>query len=235
MSTIGQLLQQYEQDNELTVLEPGKYRLQVIGCKATKTDVRPVFKVVGGPQDGKRVMAGVLSLNGNAASIFFQNMAGFGLKKEFFTALGADVSTEAALKAVADALKGRVADIEITADEWKGEPRNKIAIGKITLVEAPSSTSGGTAGVPVIPQQGGAPVLPQNVEVAATPVAAPAPAPAPAAPAPAPAPAEAAVIVQPDPPPAVQAPLPAEVTTPTPAPAPAPVPTPTVAVDDPGF
>lgn len=240
MTTIGELLKQYEDENEITVLEAGTYRLQVTSAKKRKgnDDIMPVFKVVDGPFKGKRVMAGVLSLAGNASGIFFQNMAGFGLGKEFFTALGPSATKDQALEAAAEALKGRIVDVELYVDDWKGQSRNKISIGKIKLIEAPAQNTGQVAGVPVTPTQGGAPVLPDQTTVAAA-----APAHAPAAPAavipqqavpPAPAPAAA---VQPDPPPAVVAPLPAEVAqSPEPAvQAAAPAPTPSVPVDDPGF
>lgn len=230
MTTIGELLKQYQEDNELTVLEPGRYRLEVTGVKATKTDLRPVYKVVDGPFAGKRVMAGVLSTAGNASGIFFQNMAGFGLKQDFWASLG-NVSTEEALKSAAVALKGRIADIELVQDEWKGEPRNKIAIGKIELVSAPAAAAQTAAapGVPAAPAVAAAPAAPA---VAAAPVVVAAPSQPVATPegTTSPEPAAPAAPVAPAPVPAAPGATEAVIAT-----APVPPVLPTVTADDPGF
>lgn len=139
----------------------GMYRLQVTSAKSKveSQQVVPVFKIVGGPDDGRKVMAGVFSFGSEAAAgISFQNLAGFGFDRAYFEGGGG-------IESLAQDLVGRVVDVELIVDQWpknSDQYRNKIAIGKVTFVGQAQTQ---------LPSIGAAPT--------AVPLLAPAPAPAP--------------------------------------------------------
>lgn len=210
--SVSDLYQTFEKD-ELVVLPPGNHRLEVISCSVRNGNaVMPVFRAVGGPYAGKRVMCGQETLTEKAASIFFRNMKGFGLEKSFF-------DTQPSMEQIAQALVGRVVDVELTIEPWKGEDRNKHGIGAVKLVGTKDA-----AGV-LTEVGGGTTPAATPAPAAAAPAAAPAPAPAPApAAAPEAAPAAEAPAETPTP---EAAPAPAApAAPPVPAPAAAPAPTP---------
>jgi len=235
--TVGELYKTYEKD-ELVVLAAGTARLSVESCSVKGEDnnaVFPIFRVVAGQEPngedaaGKRVMAGQQTLTDRSASIFFRNMKGFGLGKDYF-------DTDPTFDQIAKDLVGRVVDVELQVDNWKGQDRNKVAIGGIKLVGHKDPTTGQVnyldgeaapppaAAAPAAPAPAPAPAPVPEAAPAAPQAAAPAPTPAPAA-APAPAPAQEAQPAQAAPAPAVT-PLPAEGAPPAQAPAPAPAPAP---------
>lgn len=186
--SLADLYRQYKQEDEITVLEPGTYTLEVIRAsvrKGQKGDgIMPVFKVKEGPYAGKTAMCGQFTASENGRSIFFRQMAGFGITEQFW-AQGATIQD------AANALVGRVIKANVTQRDWQGQPRNNIAIGGITLVSsAPAGGVPGGAPAPVA----AAPVVPQ------APPAPPAEAPAPVPPTP-PAPEAAAAVPPPPPPP----------------------------------
>lgn len=207
---LGEMFQQYKDNDLIEALPAGTYQLEITHAKALANGVRPTYKVVGaGPHANKKVMAGGFYLTEKSRSIFFRNMACLGLDVNYF-------AQQPTLDDVAKALVGRIADVEVEVRQYNGEDRNEIPIGRIKLVSAPP-----------LPGVGGAPVVTQ--------AAAPAPA-APAAPAPA-APAAAAPAAPPTPPAA--APAVAEAPAAPPAPPAPPAEAPAVAapvtVTDPGF
>lgn len=220
--TLGQLFQDYKENEELSLLESGDYDLEVLSVKVRDSDIIPTYKVATGPYQGKRVLAGVISWKGNATGRFFSTMAKFGLGEDFFRAnpSGEDLKR---------ALEGRVIKATLAQEppnKYHEDTRNKLE-KVVALVSAPQG-SGAVAGIPAV----AAPAA------AAPPSAvAPPPAPAPTATAPAPVPAaapaptaasaapEAAPAAVPAPPaPGVPAPVPVAAPAAPPAPAPAAVP-----------
>jgi len=139
--TLGALFAEYEQNAAITVLPAGKTKLEVTACTVRNKGVCPVYKVVEGPDAGKRAMAGGIypgdTEGGRIA--FFRKLEKFGLGKEFFQA-------NPTLEDVAKALKGRVVVVDLSVKEWQGEPRNEMGFS-IELVSAPSLPPVG--GVPV--------------------------------------------------------------------------------------
>lgn len=145
MKTISlQEMAKHAKDEELAVLEAGTYTLEVTRCSVRGDNaLLPVYTVVGGPDAGKTVMVGQLTLTEKAASIFFRNLRCFGIDKAFF-------ETAQSLKEVADALTGRIVEMEVLKEEWKGEDRNKFPIGGVKLVSL-----GSADGVPAVVPCGG--------------------------------------------------------------------------------
>lgn len=222
--SVKALYDQFE-DDEAIVLPAGNHRLEVSTCTVKNGNgLFPMFRAVGGPNAGKRVMAGTQVLTPNSASIFFRNMKGFGLGRDAIEAIPGD-SIEEIVAGLAPQLPGRIVDVELTIEPWQGDDRNKIAIGGIKLVgikDEAGVVHEVSSGAPTAP----APAAPTAAPVAEAP-AAPAPPPAPAAPAPQPVPE------QPGTPPAPPAPAPPSPEPAAPAPEapaapapPAPVPPP---------
>lgn len=142
MGQLKDLYEQYQHD-ELVLLPDGEHRLGVVGCSVKDNSVTPIFRVVGGPDEGKRVMAGPQVLTEQSANIFFRNMKGFGLGRAFFEPRLDDVS--ALMQSIASALVGRVVDVTLTVEPYGTYKRNKIVIGAIKLVWAPDHPGDGTA------------------------------------------------------------------------------------------
>ena len=137
---LKQLLDEYG-DGDLTLLPAGDYQVEILSAKARPTDIMPTYKVLGGPYDQQRILAGIFgSVKGNGVSIFYRNCAGAGLGKEFFT-------EATSLEDVAKALTGRVITLTLTQEDYQGEMRNKLRPGSIRLVAAPPG-SGLPSGVP---------------------------------------------------------------------------------------
>lgn len=185
---LGEMFRQYQEHDQLSALAAGTYQLEITSAKAVSNGVRPVFKVVGGPNAGQKVMAGGFYLTEKSRSIFFRNMTCVGLGPDYFASMPT-------LDDVAKALTGRVIEAELTVKEYNGENRNEIPIGRMKLVSAPA-----------LPGVNGAP----NVNVAQAAPLPPAPA-APATPAPAavapPVAAPAAATTPPPPAPPAVAPI----------------------------
>lgn len=148
---LGTLFEEYEQNSKITILDAGKHTLEVTSCTARNKGVCPVYKILEGPNVGKRAMAGGIypgdSEGGRQA--FFRKLEKFGLTKQFF-------SLNPTLSDVAKALVGRVVKLDVTIGEWNGEPRNDLAFG-IELVSSPDLPAVG--GVPSIPAPASAPAL----------------------------------------------------------------------------
>lgn len=220
-ASVSDLYQAYEQD-ELVVLDPGEHRLVVDTCSVKNDNaVLPTFRVVGGPQAGKRVLAGQQTLTEKSASIFFRNMKGFGLDKSYF-------DQNPTFEQIAQDLVGRVVDVNLEIQPWKGDDRNKISIGGIKLIGhkdaagqiqylegqggAPPSASppAEAAGAPSQPAPALAPAAPQQQAPPAAPPAQAPPAQPPAAPPAAPPEQPPAQPAQPAPQTGAPAPAPAQ-------------------------
>lgn len=141
-TNLAALFAEYEQNSAITVLEPGKYKLEVTSATPRGTGIIPVFKVVEGPETGKRVMAGGIyaGTTEGGANAFFRKLEKFGLGKDFFKG-------NPSIKETADALKGRVVTIAVGVEEWQGESRNTMAFD-IKLESAPPLPAVG--GVPTV-------------------------------------------------------------------------------------
>jgi hypothetical protein len=177
--SLKDLYNSFEQD-EIHVLPAGTHRLEVVGCSVHKNGhgVTPVYRAVSGPYAGKKVMAGTQSLTENSAFIFFPTMKGFGLDKAYF-------DREPSFDQIAKDLVGRIVDVELAVEPYKGEDRNKIVPRAVKLVGTKddagivheNSEAAPAAPAAPAPTPAGAPAPPQ-------PEAAPAAPPPPAAPAP---------------------------------------------------
>lgn len=130
------LFQQYQREDAIEVVPAGTYQLEVLRATVRNGNkgqgVLPVYKVLSGPYAGKTVMAGQFTASPDGRSIFFRQMAGFGLDAAFFATVGS-------MEDVANALKGRIIEAQITVRPWQGQDRNNIAIGGIKLLQAGGS------------------------------------------------------------------------------------------------
>src|SRR5690606_17786068 len=114
---------------------------EITSAKALSNGVRPVYKVVGGPHAGKRVMAGGFYLTEKSRSIFFRNMACVGLDANYF-------AQGPTLDDVAKALEGRVIEADLEVLFFKQKTAYEIPIGRIKLVSAPPLP--GIGGAPAV-------------------------------------------------------------------------------------
>ena len=146
---LATLFAEYEQNSAITVLEPGKHKLEVTSATPRGTGIVPVFKVVEGPDVGKRVMAGGIyaGTSEGGANSFFRKLEKFGVGKEFFQG-------NPAIADVAKALVGRVVTLNLGVEEWQGEARNTMGFD-IVLESAPPLPAVG--GVPTVTTPAAAP------------------------------------------------------------------------------
>lgn len=145
--TLGQLFAEYEKTSAITVLPAGKHKLEVSTATVRGKGVIPTYKILEGPDTGKRAMAGVISPGDTEEGrvSFFRKLEKFGLGKEYFTS-----NPEATLADIAKALVGRVVVLELAEKEWNGEPRNEMGFN-IELVSSPPLPAVG--GVPNVVTQ----------------------------------------------------------------------------------
>ena len=217
--SLRELFDQYEREDQITPLPEGEYTLEVATCKARQSDLQPTYQVVDGPYAGRRVLAGTISWAGNARSIFYQKLEGFGLGREYFAG-------NPSAEDLARALVGRVVRVQLTQQQdgqYKG--RNQLPIQGISLVSAPPLQA--TGGVPNVQAQVPPPLPPAVAAPPAAPPAQPPLAQPPAAPTPLPPPLATAQPVAAPPSPPV----------PSPPPPVTPPPPPSGEIDapDPGF
>jgi hypothetical protein len=169
------LLKSYA-DEQAAILEPGDYTLEVTRCTVRNDNALfPIFKVIGGPDAGKTAMLGPLSLTEKAANIFFRNLKGLGVEPDFFTQYA---TVPDALKAAAEAIKGRIVEIQVEKREWNGEDRNSFKPGRVKLVSmgrADGTPAGIPQAAPPAPVQAAPPVPPAAPLVQAPPPLPPAP------------------------------------------------------------
>lgn len=130
---LSDLYSQYKKEDEIAVLEPGDYVLEVTRCGKRDNGVMPTYRVVEGPHAGKTVMAGGFFLTDRSRSIFFRNINGFGLGEDFF-------AMNPSFEDLANALVGRVVRVTLKKRDWQGQDRNEIPIGAIKLVGAATPT-----------------------------------------------------------------------------------------------
>lgn len=131
---LGAALQAYKENSEIFILEPGTYRLECTSATAGTAKggptITPVFKVVGGPNAGKRVMVGKLSFAEGALWKTIPQIKGFGISEEFMMQANSQPDP---VKTIADAMNGRVVDATVSVDAWQGEDRNKLV--KVTIAD----------------------------------------------------------------------------------------------------
>lgn len=142
--SLSELYKDYKKEDEIFVAEPGDYVLEVTRCGKRDNGVMPTYRVVEGPHAGKTVMAGGFYLTERSRSIFFRNMAGWGLGEDFF-------GMNPTFEDIANALVGRVAKVTLKKKEWQGQDRNEIPIGGIKLQGAAAPSGNGSAPAPPTP------------------------------------------------------------------------------------
>jgi hypothetical protein len=124
-----------EAASEAPCLPEGPYRLAVAACTFTDNSVSPVFWSGAHRQ---YVSVGKLVLTEKSAGIFFRHMHGFGLKEDFFNPLLSD--TAVMMKAIADALTGRVVEAVLLTEPYRGVRRNKLKVSETHLVSTTTAT-----------------------------------------------------------------------------------------------
>lgn len=120
--------------------------------------IKSQMKIVGGPYNNRTLFTNfVLSTeNSIALSIFFKNMAAFGLDDAFFGSLaGPDSDPEVGMQTVAVTLVGRTARADVSIRTWQGQDRNEVGqFVKSTnqlvgLSTGPTMTVNGATSAPV--------------------------------------------------------------------------------------
>lgn len=128
---VGQLYKQYQEDEEVPLLDPGVYEVEVVGASAneSKGSVFPVYRMFSGPLKGRKILLGGFNFTPKATHIAFQNLSGHGLTKTFF-------DTSPSLQQIADALKGRIVRGQVVYNKNPNtnETQNQWAIGKMRLI-----------------------------------------------------------------------------------------------------
>lgn len=143
------------------------------------------FKVDAGPHAGRVLFTNfVLSPDsGFALSLFFRNLAALGVDEGFFNGLSqSGMDIQASLAAIAQAIVGRRASVEVGIRQWQGQDRNEVTNMKGTTTGAGGVPGApGPIGGPPVPGVAGGPPVPP-VPPAGPPTPAPIPAAAPPVP-----------------------------------------------------
>lgn len=132
MSTVNlqDMFSQYQREDEVTILEEGVYILEVARCSVRgDAGLLPIYRVIGGPYNGKTAMCGTMTLSDKSRSIFFRNLKGFGINEEF-------IQQCSGFKDIADALVGRVVEMKVQKKPFQGQDRNSFPIGGVRLADA---------------------------------------------------------------------------------------------------
>jgi hypothetical protein len=150
---------------ELTLVEPGSYKLELDAAKTRKDGVFVKGRVLEGPLTGKLIGCGQLTFNEKAAGIAKQNLKAMGIDGETLNSIAAQnpASLTAFAEGVAKYIKGRVVTAQLKYNEYNGDMRNQFEIGKIKLESAPALPALG--GVPSATPATPAPEVPVPVPV----------------------------------------------------------------------
>lgn len=189
MSTFGDILKQAEQSGAtFEVLEAGVYVAKIIeseykNSSTGKPQIKTRWEVVVGPKAGYKGLWNYFTLtvdNPQAMAIFYRQMLAVGITNEFLSTLS-QASPEVAMKQIAVALEGRMANIKVAVD--KEYNNNKIERINPVPPEFSVTQSAGTSSpfpgmAPVTAAQPAVPVpvpptAPVAMAPAPTPVAAP--------------------------------------------------------------
>ena len=125
------------------------------------------FKIETGPQAGKTLFTNFVFTPDKAfaLNIFFRNMEALGVDGNFFTqAQQQGLNVEATMTAIASAIVGRRARVEVGTRVWQGQERNEVK-NMAASTTGPGGTPGG-AQAPVTlgaGPVGGPPVPPASV------------------------------------------------------------------------
>jgi hypothetical protein len=150
--------------------EPGWYTLECTkaeGAKAAtsgKPMIKAQFKIVDGPAAGKTGIFNNFNIttdNDFAMSIFFRHMAAFGLDENFF-------NTDPSVDAVASALVGRRASVQLGQRPYQGQMRPQFEdVKKLdgfiqpgVVMGGPSVPGPGNAGIATTPSVPTVPTTP---------------------------------------------------------------------------
>jgi hypothetical protein len=124
---LGAALQQYKEESEITLLPAGTHTIEIVVAKAKTAKKGPSIvlmgKVAAGPQAGSRVGLGSLSFSENALWKTFPILEGCGITQDFLLQAN---SLQEPIKAIAEALVGRVIEATLIVDTWNNEERNKL-------------------------------------------------------------------------------------------------------------
>lgn len=184
----AQMIAEAQAGGGIDPVPPNTYTVQIADAEAKtastgRSMIRTEFHIAdGGAHNGRKVWNNfvIVPENPNALAIFFRQMKAIGLDEAFF-------ATEPSMEQIAEAMKGRMAQIKVGIRTYEGTQRNEVD----NMSAPPAGAAAPQPGVPVVQH------------------AAPAPAPAAAAPAPAQAPAPAPAPAQEQPPFDVPQPAPA--------------------------
>lgn len=142
------------------------YDITVTKAEAVKAStgadmIRCTFRVNSGPAESRTLFTNFVFSPDSAfaMSIFFRNMAAFGIGDDFFNQMtSSGMSVEAGMQLIAQTLLNQQARVEVGTRNWQGQDRNECA----RFAPAGSGVAGpgapGTGG-PVAPGLGG-PVAP---------------------------------------------------------------------------
>lgn len=110
-------------------IPPGPYTVECEKAEAVKSStnkpqIRVTLRVLGGPHNGRKVFDQFTLTAGNptALGFFFDNMAAFGLGRDFFSQLQMDDP----MPYVAQMLLGRQCNVAVGIEPYQGVDRNKI-------------------------------------------------------------------------------------------------------------
>lgn len=142
----------------------GPYTVRVEKTEPTSSStnkpmIRATLRIVGGPHDGRMLFDQYTISAGSpkALGFFFDNMAALGLPREFF-------SSNPPLPQVAQALVGRMANVQVGMKVYQGIDRNEVknyrpAQGGVPVGAGPMPIAPG--GMPGVPMPGQMPQAPQ--------------------------------------------------------------------------
>lgn len=172
----SEVLDDIAQDPGLKPLEPGNYTVIVEKAEAVRAQssnapmIKVQARVKGGSADGKVLFTNLVFSTGNPKAMNFtlRKLDGLGLSTETITAN--NMSTAA----IASAIIGAVADVEVTQKEYNDTTQNEIKSFKRpagSVPGAPSVQPGPKPGVPTVPAAPKVPAPPVVEEAAPAPEA----------------------------------------------------------------
>ncbi len=110
-------------NDDIVVLEPGEYTLEVVCASVDESTIVPVYRVVDGPHEDELAKMGKLPLTGMSAAISLRRLGDLGIDRGF-------MALAESLQEIADALVGRT----IRAQVLMQDNRNFIFVGGFELI-----------------------------------------------------------------------------------------------------
>lgn len=184
-STFGQLMDQAAASGaSFEVLEAGVYIAKIIESEhkqssTNKPQIKTRWEVVAGPKAGFKGLWNYFTLttdNPNALGIFYRQMSALGITQEFFASL-ANTDPDTAMKHIANALLGQVAQVKVKVDT----EYNNNKIERINPVPPEYGTLPAQANADPFAQAAAAPTAPTAATAMSAPAQAAEPVPVPVA------------------------------------------------------